>query len=75
MRTTAGIRPRGYDPGVVDNQEHGKGVSGWVERIREHEHAARNAEGVEESVEADLPPTELSIEEDAAHETRGWTPS
>ncbi|NMO57428.1 hypothetical protein HH310_40450 [Actinoplanes sp. TBRC 11911] len=55
----------------MENQEHGKGVSGWVERIREHEHAARTAEEVEESVEADLPPTELSVEEDAARESRG----
>jgi hypothetical protein len=60
-------------PGVGDNQEHAKGVAGWVERVREHEHAARTVEEVEESVEADLPPTELSIEEGAAHETRGWT--
>jgi ferric-dicitrate binding protein FerR (iron transport regulator) len=57
-------------PGVVD-QEHTKGVTGWVERIREHEHAARKSEEIEESVEADLPPTELSIEEDAAREARG----
>lgn len=56
---------------MVDNQEHGKGVSGWVERIHEHEHAARTTEEVEESVDADLPPTELSIEEDAAREGRG----
>ena len=69
----SGPRVRIYAPGVVDNQEHAKGVHGWVERVREHEHAAHAADEVEESVEADLPPTELSIEEDAARESRGWT--
>jgi hypothetical protein len=67
------MRGCGYDPGVVDNQEHGKGIAGWVERVREHEHTAHAADEVEESIAADLPPTELSVEEDAAHETRGWT--
>ena len=55
-----------YTASVAHEEEHENRITGWVNRRRDHEHDVETAQETEEAIEADLPPTELSIEEDEA---------